>query len=346
MFELRPGSNTDCHDVTLRDLSDQLIRRVEAWRDEADIYLNPLLDRAVMDRGSGANQASEPVDTVTPEDEEDSYTPEKEDYEDIGEDFFAAARITGRSRVKRSRAEADDDVSRGKHSDHWHEVNHVSIRLVSSIPTSLQEHPLVANAATIERELRRGQANDALKELRTHLVTSYGMQIKKKKNVTGQRMQTRALASLRTKQEAINTSARNYRKARAALIALGLSPSDHTYKPLARSDIKAYKQLTQDDLRGTGGETTSWIWDNLEFVDLNDQADYNEYIADSKFLICCSYSKSLSTFSYSHESQMVSGECLQDSLVGGVQVGPGRNEADRAILQVLSPRLGDESEGP
>ncbi len=123
-------------------------------------------------------------------------------------------------------------------------------------------------AVEIERRLREIEAQDSLDDLRTQLITSYGLQAKKK-DVRGQRRTTRAYGAIQRKWKSIQAAAAAYRRTRTALLALGMSESDPRFRILKKEDVKAFTVFSADQQLGDSKKCVkpSWIWEDLSFVD-------------------------------------------------------------------------------
>ncbi|HEV7737025.1 MAG TPA: hypothetical protein VGO47_06585 [Chlamydiales bacterium] len=134
--------------------------------------------------------------------------------------------------------------------------------------------------ATTELELWHGMANDALQGLRLAIKTiSRDIQFKRKE-VFGQHENTRANSILRTKFLQRNHYATLYRKARLAMIQLGLPANDSNYKDLKEEDIHVKSLLKAHEL-GSGTTHDSWIGQHISGVRLN-SSDKQSWENDSK----------------------------------------------------------------
>ncbi|THG98302.1 hypothetical protein EW026_g3863 [Hermanssonia centrifuga] len=167
-----------------------------------------------------------------------------------------------------------------KRSEAWLEVNAVLIELPSSHHSTIRAHPCIQPAVVIEMELRKNKARGYLDDLRTHLITSYGLTAKKKE-VRGQRRTTRAYGAIRRKWKTIQNSATAYRRARHALLALGMPESDRTFQLLKKQDIKAFTLFTADQQLGDSKKKTSWIWDDLSFINAQGDDGMKDYFEDA-----------------------------------------------------------------
>ena len=117
----------------------------------------------------------------------------------------------------------------------------------------------------IEEVLRKDQGRTELDNVRAQLITSFGVS-QVKKAVSGQGRKTRAQAAVKRKWKAVHSAANAYRRARAALIALGTSTDDIEFRPLTREDLKPFKMYGTDEelqaARSNLGESrkkVSWL---------------------------------------------------------------------------------------
>ncbi|THG97971.1 hypothetical protein EW026_g4122 [Hermanssonia centrifuga] len=177
-----------------------------------------------------------------------------------------------------------EDVGRpatsGKRSEAWQEVNAVLIELPSSHHPTVRDRPAMRGAVMVETELRKNQAQKYLDDLRTHLITSYGLTAKKKE-VSGQRRTTRAFGAIRRKWKSVQNSAAAYRRTRIALLALGMPHDDPVYRPLNKEDVKAFTVFTADQRLGDSKTRTSWIWEDLSFINAQGDDAVKEYFEDA-----------------------------------------------------------------
>jgi len=116
---------------------------------------------------------------------------------------------------------------------------------------------------TIERELRFGQLDDALNELRRvrrirrGLVTFHKVQL----SGEGQKTQTKSRAVMHTIQERINQAVRRYLVARDALLRLDPSGTwQELYLALNDSDNRGPGKEPDEVSASDGQYTPSWIW--------------------------------------------------------------------------------------
>ncbi|KAJ7753086.1 hypothetical protein DFH07DRAFT_744589 [Mycena maculata] len=131
------------------------------------------------------------------------------------------------------------------------------------LPSAFNEHTRAAHGmsqlSTIEFGLREGQAHDALGDVR-HAIKTFNFNIAYKiQHVDGQRSNTRAQNFLRTLANARIVAADEYRRARTALVLLGLDPIHHSLKPLHNEEL--YAKNTRDSPKmGESGDVDPWFW--------------------------------------------------------------------------------------
>jgi hypothetical protein len=143
--------------------------------------------------------------------------------------------------------------------DEFKEPEAENLLLPSHMTIAEQERHGLADLAKIEFHLREGQAHDALEEVRLAIKTfNYNLKFKIK-NVRGQGANTRAQAFLATLNMDKLKSAKRYRLARNALIALGLPTSDLSFQPLNDSDLWAKDSSRPSKLGDTKTEEP-WFW--------------------------------------------------------------------------------------
>lgn len=118
----------------------------------------------------------------------------------------------------------------------------------------------------VEKDLRMGQANDALHAIRLAIADkSYSYRKKVRKGATnpnaGYRGRRKAFDAAHALDADIRKHARIYELARKALNVLGLSPEEQdTYRPLKRSDTQASTAVIDFNARGQRNAGLSWIW--------------------------------------------------------------------------------------
>jgi hypothetical protein len=128
--------------------------------------------------------------------------------------------------------------------------NIISTNLITSLQSLI----------SVERELRKGQANDALEGLRIGLANKSLLLLTDVNNSTSTKQSTRAWASVRNAQSQILYHARGYQRAWHALKCIG-NPEDLTsYQKLTQSDLVVVKDISMAKRFGQGSDTLSWFW--------------------------------------------------------------------------------------
>ena len=114
-----------------------------------------------------------------------------------------------------------------------------------------------------EKELRFGQLDDALNELRRArrirrgLITFHKVQL----SGEGQKTQTKSRAVMQTVQERIGRSVQRYRTARNVLLQLDATKSwQDLYRPLNDRDNRGPGKEPEEELASDGKHIPSWIW--------------------------------------------------------------------------------------
>ncbi|KAH6903700.1 hypothetical protein BKA70DRAFT_1513986 [Coprinopsis sp. MPI-PUGE-AT-0042] len=123
-------------------------------------------------------------------------------------------------------------------------------------------HDLTSLAET-EYQLREGQAHDALEKLRFCIQVYHHNVRFKKDHVFGQRANTRAQVYLMTLAHDRDQAAEKYRRVRKALLRLGLSPEDTTFRALNEKDesFDATKNASRASRLGDSKKEDPWFWD-------------------------------------------------------------------------------------
>lgn len=179
--------------------------------------------------------------------------------------------------VKKKRRVQTEEHPELRRSALWKEVNQdLTILLPSSCLPEVRRQPALRQAVDMEIALRKGEASEALDELRTHLITAnlFRKHIQKTKKREDHAMRTRYKETHINKSENINKAARKYRRAYQALVALGVE-NDPEFPRLRNEDVKAFAVDKEGKKLGDSKAATkqSWIWQKLGFAgekDLNE----------------------------------------------------------------------------
>lgn len=120
--------------------------------------------------------------------------------------------------------------------------------------------PLLEPLISVERELRKGQANDALEGLRVGLANKSLLLLTNVNKSTSTKQSTRAWASVRNAQSQILCHARCYQRAREALKCIGTPEDLVVYQKLDDKDLVTVKDITMAKRFGQGSDTLAWFW--------------------------------------------------------------------------------------
>jgi hypothetical protein len=112
--------------------------------------------------------------------------------------------------------------------------------------------------ASLELELRKGEANDAVRDLQTHINFKLGLQAEKRKHARYTLDTTRAAKIIRDAEKGRDAAAETYRAAREAIISLG-GDGEKEYPTLSEQDLVA-KSIANGSVLGGGKVTESWLF--------------------------------------------------------------------------------------
>jgi hypothetical protein len=125
---------------------------------------------------------------------------------------------------------------------------------LTKLPLALQ--PLIE----VERELRKGQANDALEGLRIGLANKSLLLLTDVNHSTSTKQSTRAWASVRNAQSQILIHAHAYQRAWQALNCIGTPKDLLVYQKLEEKDLVVVKDITNAKRFGQGSDSLAWFW--------------------------------------------------------------------------------------
>ena len=120
--------------------------------------------------------------------------------------------------------------------------------------------PSLESLRSMERELRKGQANDALEGLRVGLANKSLLLQTDVNNSTSTKQSTRAWASVRNAQGQILHHARGYQRAWRALQSVGTPEDLEVYQELEEKDLVVVKDITKAKRFGQGSHSLAWFW--------------------------------------------------------------------------------------
>ena len=288
-------------DSEVQERCRKLEKAASGWAEKADDLLGANIARARKEAGSavadvGLRNLAMRVRQVGDEEEED-----EED------DTFEESIRTEDNKRKRgpsaTKPQKKQKRARVEQSALWQQINAVAIVLPSSCVGCVLGEGCLAHKVGVQRasrcrgcvlnqeclkaaveaeiQLRKGQANDALDDLRTHLITNEvvnaNLKKRSKRAKEGKAMTTRHVGTIISKSENIILAAREYRRAYAALVALK-APLGDAFKPLPPKAVKPFVTSSAEQRLGDSKAQPSWIWQNLRFLDTAEvMKDFGSY---------------------------------------------------------------------
>jgi hypothetical protein len=166
--------------------------------------------------------------------------------------------------VDEEEQEGDDDegdIIGDEHNDLEVPVERMSLCLPSSFSHVERVRLGLQVLGDQEMELRKGQANDCLDSLRLQLANTallYRTRIRNAKTTKGK---TRAWKGVGTSQSKVKMFARAYRRARTALVDLGVSCEVlEKYQPLLKQDLKVNADITEENRYHQRDDALAWFW--------------------------------------------------------------------------------------
>jgi len=116
------------------------------------------------------------------------------------------------------------------------------------------------NLITVERELRKGQANDALEGVRIGLANKSLLLLTDVNRSTSTKQSTRAWSSVRNAQSQILFHAGGYQRAWQALQSIGTEEDLRFYQKLNQKDLVVVKDISKAKRYGQGSDNLAWFW--------------------------------------------------------------------------------------
>ncbi|RDX45950.1 hypothetical protein OH76DRAFT_1356862, partial [Lentinus brumalis] len=245
------GTEDTLHELTTA--KNELLGRIADWTENYNMYLQPALEHAAQDVVDNlADVRPSPLHERFPLREQPVPMPE----------------ITGR--IARAELGLPPIRSATKKDEIWQEVVALDIPLASSFDARVLEQEAVEALVGWEKKVRESQANDALNDLRTHIVTTEVLKLKKIE-APDTRMTTRMGKKIRRKHDEVVAAADEYRRARVALVALGMDEQDPFFRPLRKRDLTKFTMSSEHQTLGESSKGVSWIWEDFSFVDAGSQ---------------------------------------------------------------------------
>ena len=125
---------------------------------------------------------------------------------------------------------------------------------------SVRFRPALNSLISIERELQKGQANDALEGLQIGLAHKTLLLLNDVNNSTSTKQSTRAWASFRNSQIQILHHAHAYQRAWQAIKLIGTADNLVAYQKLEEKDLVVVKDITKAKRFGQGSDRLAWFW--------------------------------------------------------------------------------------
>ena len=135
----------------------------------------------------------------------------------------------------------------------------VVLPLPSNI-VSVTLQPTLQSLTSVERELRKGQANDCLEGLRIGLATKSLLFLTDVRNSTSTKQSLKSWASVRSAQSQILLHAQGYQRAWKALSIVGTPEDMAVYQKLSEKDLVTVKDITMAKRFGQGSDSLAWFW--------------------------------------------------------------------------------------
>ena len=132
----------------------------------------------------------------------------------------------------------------------------------ATVPDHLDSNAELPEIVSCEFDLRQGQANDALHDLRLSIMyKSYLYRAGVRNNSPTQSYSTRSYGEVRAVQTSIEQAAKTYRLARKVMIKLKPSNTlSSKYPALQKEDLRASTAVADSNAPGQRSEILSWIW--------------------------------------------------------------------------------------
>ena len=137
--------------------------------------------------------------------------------------------------------------------------------------------------ATQELELRKGQANDALEDLRLALGHKALLWRTKVRTAKNNKECTRAWDDIKTARRQVEKNVRHYHRAWRALVALGADETIMTqYKVIGTNDLRLSGDVLDPSRLGQRNDTLAWFWR----LGTNNSDQDNSWMEECKSLSC------------------------------------------------------------
>jgi hypothetical protein len=224
-----PQKPTDKQQLMIARMRARLARKVKDFLQASNSYL-PTLEEADLKDFEDETIDTPVEESVEPEESVDDSLDEDFDYED--EEESEAPSVPPEAIVLPLPS------------------NIISIKVKSSLESLI----------SVERELRKGQANDALEGVRIGLANKSLLLVTDVNRSTSTKQSTRAWASVRNAQSQILSHAHAYQRAWLALQSIGTSEDLVLYHRLNQKDLVVVKDISNAKRFGQGSDSLAWFW--------------------------------------------------------------------------------------
>ncbi|KAJ2967294.1 hypothetical protein NUW54_g13542 [Trametes sanguinea] len=93
---------------------------------------------------------------------------------------------------------------------------------------------------------------------------------------------TRATNHIRSMEDGVRVAANRYRRARIALLALGMDQADPEFRLLRKEDTVKYSLDAQHRTLGESSEAKPWIWERFSFSDTQGDGQYQAFFDEAQ----------------------------------------------------------------
>ncbi|KAJ2995469.1 hypothetical protein NUW54_g7385 [Trametes sanguinea] len=83
-------------------------------------------------------------------------------------------------------------------------------------------------------------------------------------------------------EDGVQKAANRYRRARIALLALGMDHADPEFRPLRKEDTVKYSLDAQHRTLGESKESKPWIWERFSFADTQGDGQYQSFFDEAQ----------------------------------------------------------------
>jgi hypothetical protein len=125
---------------------------------------------------------------------------------------------------------------------------------------SVKERKGLESLIVVERELRKGQANDSLEGIRIGLANKSLLLLTDVNQSKSTKQNTRAWSSVRNAQSQILIHSRCYQRAWNAIKAIGTQEDLDIYKKLEPKHLVVVKDIASAKRFGQGSDRLAWFW--------------------------------------------------------------------------------------